>query len=225
MTLQIVGSGLGRTGTMSLKLALEKLLGGRCYHMLEVGAEGHVDVWHEAANGNPPDWTEFFDGWSAVVDWPAAGFWRDIADAFPEALVLHSERSDTATWQRSAHATILDAESHAGRDEFLDMWDAVAGLTFDGHWSDPAVTGPGYERHNAEVRASVSPERLVLYQPGDGWAPLCAALELPVPDEPFPHVNTTEKFIESRERRAAKARDAARADEAEPDAADEAGGG
>jgi len=215
VTLQIVGSGLGRTGTMSLKLALEKLLGGRCYHMLEVGAEGHVDAWHQAAKGNPPDWTEFFDGWSAVVDWPAAGFWRQIAAAFPDALVLHSERDDTATWQRSAHATILDAESHAGRSEFIEMWDAVAALTFDGSWSDPAVTGPGYERHNAEVRATVPPERLVLYRPGDGWEPLCEALDVPIPDEPYPHVNTTEKFLEGRRRRAEEARKAGESEDAD----------
>lgn len=206
MSLQVVGSGLGRTGTLSLKKALELLLGGRCYHMLEVGREGHVDTWRRAAQGDPPDWREFFDGWDAVVDWPASGFWADIAAAFPEAKILHSERSDTATWQRSAHATILDAQAHdaAGdeRADFATMWDAVAARTFDGSWSDPAVTGPGYERHNAEVRAAVPADRLVLYQPGDGWAPLCDALDLPIPDEPFPHVNTTDQFVERRRQRA-----------------------
>lgn len=216
MTLKIVGSGLGRTGTMSLKLALERLLDGPCYHMLEVGAAGHVDAWREAAEGNPPDWSEFFDGWSAVVDWPAAGFWQDIADAFPDALILHSERDDTATWQRSAHATILDADMHANagedRSEFLAMWDAVAARTFDGSWSDPDVTGPGYERHNAEVRRLADPDRLVFYRPGDGWDPLCTALGLPVPDEPFPHVNTTETFLERRRKRAEEAA-AARGDD------------
>lgn len=202
MTLKIVGSGLGRTGTMSLKLALQQLLDGRCYHMAEVEAEGHVDTWRRAAEGDPPYWREFFDGWVAVVDWPAAAFWQDIAHAFPEAKVLHSERSDTAAWQRSAHATILEPASHDGPPTaFHQMWDAVATRTFDGHWGDPEVTGPGYERHNAHVRATVPPDRLVLYRPGDGWAPLCQALDLPIPDEPFPHVNTTDQFRE-RHRRA-----------------------
>lgn len=116
--------------------------------------------------------------------------------------MLHSERSDTAAWQRSAHATILDAQSHAGRPEFIAMWDAVAARTFDGPWSDPVVTAAGYERHNAEVRASVPAERLALYQPGDGWDPLCEALGVPVPDEPFPHVNSTEQFLDRRRQRA-----------------------
>lgn len=185
---------------MSLKLALERLLDGPCYHMAETGRDGDVETWRRAALGDPPDWRRFFDGWSAVVDWPAAPFWPALAAAFPDAVLLHSERDGTVTWQRSAHATIL-VEAHHPDGAFEQMWQAVAALTFDGPYTDPAVTGPAYERHNRQVRATAPSERLVVHRPGDGWAPLCAALGLDVPDETFPHVNTTEQFRERRAQR------------------------
>ena len=78
------------------------------------------------------------------------------------------------------------------------MWLAVARLTFDGHYTNPAVTAPGYERHNAQVMATAPRRRLVAYRPGDGWEPLCDALGLDVPDEPYPHVNSTAEFQERR---------------------------
>ena len=185
---------------MSLKLALERLLGGPCYHMKEVRENDDIDTWRRAALGEPIDWATFFDGWVAVVDWPAAPFWPALALQFPDALILHSERSDTATWQRSAHRTILQSEAH--HDEtFEAMWRAVSSLTFDGPYTDPAFTGPGYERHNAHVRANAPEQRLLIYQPGDGWEPLCAALGLDVPDEPYPHVNSTDEFLERRRAR------------------------
>lgn len=203
MSLRVIGSGLGRTGTMSLKLALERLLGGRCYHMAETSADGHVDTWRRAALGDPPDWREFLGGWVAAVDWPVAPFWPALASAFPDAIILHSERDSTATWQRSAHSTIFRRDEHAG-GEFDEMWDAVSALTFDGSYTDEAVTAAGYERHNRQVRATAPPDRLVHYRPGDGWVPLCAALGLDVPDEPFPHVNTTEQFLKRHDERSAE---------------------
>lgn len=185
---------------MSLKLALERLLGGRCYHMMEVGAEGHVDRWRRAAEGEPPDWHEFFDGWVAAVDWPVAPFWPALAVAFPDAIVVHTERDSTATWQRSAHGTILRPSEHDD-PAFEDMWRAVARLTFDGPYDDATLTAAGYERHNRQVRATAPRDRLVLHRPGDGWAPLCDALGVAVPDEPYPHVNTTDQFRERRRAR------------------------
>ena len=195
MTLQVIGSGLGRTGTMSLKLALERLLGGPCYHMMEVRGHGHIDQWRRAAEGEPVDWADFFDGWVAAVDWPVAPFWPALALAFPDALIIHTERADTATWQRSAHETIFQSERHMDTD-FEAMWQAVSSLTFDGSYTDPAFTGPGYVRHNAQVRANAPQHRLLTYRPGDGWEPLCAALGVDVPDEPYPKVNSTSDFLE-----------------------------
>src|SRR5512139_2619631 len=106
MGLRIVGAGLGRTGTLSLKLALEKLLGAPCYHMLEVFAHPeHIAVWHTAAQGRPTDWPALFRGYAATVDWPGASFYRELMDAYPDAIVLLSTR-DPDSWWRSASATI-----------------------------------------------------------------------------------------------------------------------
>lgn len=182
---------------MSLKHALERLLDGPCYHMNEVGRTGHIDTWRRAALGDPPDWEEFFDGWVAAVDWPVAAFWPALAMSFPDAIILHTERSDTSTWQASAHSTIFQSENHHD-DDFEEMWLAVAALTFDGRYTDPTYTGRGYERHNAQVMATAPRHRLLTYRPGDGWEPLCAALGVDVPDEPYPHVNSTEEFQERR---------------------------
>jgi hypothetical protein len=99
MTLQVVGAGLGRTGTHSLKLALERLLGGPCYHMVEVfGHPEHVDVWRRAALGETVDWDALFDGYVACVDWPGGSFWHELADAYPEAPILLSTRDSADTW-------------------------------------------------------------------------------------------------------------------------------
>src|SRR5262245_52291601 len=105
--MRLIGAGLGRTGTLSLKIALEKLLGGPCYHMMEVLAHpDHVALWTGAARGRMPDWHALFGGYRAVVDWPAASFYRELMQAFPDAVVLLSLR-DAESWWRSAHATIF----------------------------------------------------------------------------------------------------------------------
>src|SRR3954470_22227270 len=105
--LRVVGAGVGRTGTASLKAALERLLGGPCYHMAEVFEHTvHIPLWHAALLGEQVDWDKIMDGYVAVVDWPAAGCWRDLAAAHPDALVLLSTRADAQTWWKSASATI-----------------------------------------------------------------------------------------------------------------------
>lgn len=204
MTLRVVGAGVGRTGTLSLKLAFERLLGAPCYHMVEVlGQLDRVPRWQRAVDGEPADWPAVFDGYAATVDWPAAAFWTELAAAYPDAIVVLSTRADPETWWRSVEHTVLAATirtavaqsemppDHAG---FLRMVNGVMTSRFCNDPSDRAVMTASYERHNAAVRAGIPPERLVDWRPGDGWAPLCAALGLPVPDEPFPHVNTTAEF-------------------------------
>lgn len=198
MTLRVVGAGLGRTGTLSLKEALERLLGGRCYHMLEVlGHPEHVPIWHAAIRGEDVDWQQVFGGYVATVDWPGGALWREIADAYPDALVLLSTRSSAQEWWRSADRTIFEAMRREPPPELAE-WRAMAGdmltLRFTEHPLDEESATAAYDAHNAAVRALVSPERLVEWQPGDGWEPLCAALGVPVPDEPFPHVNSTAEF-------------------------------
>ena len=197
MTLQLVGAGLGRTGTHSLKTALERLMGGPCYHMMEVFAHPeHIPVWRAAATGDPPDWDALFDGYVAAVDWPVASFWRDVSEAMPDALVLLSTRADGATWWQSASQTIFainDAPA-APPDDFRDMWEAIATHRFTPAYREREAALEAYQRHNDEVRRECPPERLVEWQPGDGWEPLAKALGVPVPDEPFPHSNTTDDF-------------------------------
>jgi hypothetical protein len=196
MAIEVVGAGLGRTGTHSLKLALERLLDGPCYHMIEVfGRPADLDVWAAAYQGRPPDWAELFADYRAVVDWPAAGCWRQIADAFPDAPVLLSVR-DVDEWWTSASATIFEiVAGPPGTDDdgFRRMTDAMLD-SFTHDWRDEAAAKAAFLAHNDEVRASVAPGRLIEWQPGDGWGPLCAGLGVPEPSQPFPHVNTTEEF-------------------------------
>ena len=198
MTLRVVGAGIGRTGTHSLKIALERLLGGPCYHMIEVfGHPDHVPLWHAAANGDMPDWDALFDGYVATVDWPGGSFWPELSAQYPEAVVLLSVRESAEAWWRSADRTILEI-SRRGTDSgfpgFFEMTNALFSQRFTPQWSEREPAMAAYETHNQAVRDGVPAERLVEWQPADGWEPLCAALGVPVPDEPFPKVNTTEDF-------------------------------
>ena len=196
MPLKVVGAGLGRTGTHSLKLALERLVGEPCYHMIEVfGHPEHVAMWHEAVRGNMPDWDELFAGYGAAVDWPAATFWREQSEAYPDAVILLSTR-DSASWWRSCDNTIFEV-FRAADDTMPSEWTAMVKdlfRQFAGDALDQQSAIAAYERHNANVRATAPPDRLVDWRPGDGWAPLCAALGVAIPDEPFPHVNSTAEF-------------------------------
>jgi hypothetical protein len=204
MTMRVVGAGVGRTGTLSLKTALEQLLGGRCYHAVEtVPRPEDLPVWEAAARGDFPEWRAFLGEFSAVVDWPAAGFWPELTAAFPEAIVLLSTRTSAEEWWRSASSTIFavmdrrPSGSSSGDDAPApqrSMINAVLGARFTPEFDVEGPAKAAYDTHNAAVRAAVPPERLVEWQPGDGWAPICAALELPVPDAPFPHVNSTRAF-------------------------------
>jgi sulfotransferase family protein len=199
--LRVVGAGLGRTGTNSLKLALERLTGGPCYHMLEL-FEHHDDLpkWRGALRDDPPDWGTFPAGYTATVDWPACAFWAGLAAAHPDAIVLLSLRDSAEQWWRSFEATILEGLSRpvpADQPEWAERRKVTLELlerTFTPDWRERAGAMAGYEAHNAAVRETIPTGRLVEWRPGDGWEPICAALDVPVPDEPFPHVNTTEEF-------------------------------
>jgi hypothetical protein len=197
MSLLVVGAGVGRTATHSLKIALERLLGGRCYHMVEVFAHPeHVPLWHAAMRNEPVDWSDLFDGYQATVDWPGAAVWREISVAYPDALVLLSTRRTSDEWYASASRTIFlmhDSPRRPGMQE----WRVMVQTMFERlspDWHDAEATKAGYERHNAEVRAEVPANRLVDWQPADGWGPLCSRLGLPEPGDPFPLTNTTAEF-------------------------------
>ena len=199
--LRVVGAGLGRTGTNSLKLALERLTGGLCYHMIELFERpADLPLWDAAIHGDPPDWRAFPAGFSATVDWPACAFWGGLADAHPDAVVLLSTRDSAESWWRSFEATILEGLSRpvpADRPDWAARRKVTLAMleeTFTPSWRDRDAAMAAYEAHNAAVRAAVPSGRLVEWRPGDGWEPICAALGMPVPDEPFPHVNSTEEF-------------------------------
>lgn len=196
MSLRIIGAGVGRTGTESLKLALEQLLGGPCYHMLEVLSHPEAATyWAAAGRGEMPDWEEVFDGYVAAVDWPVAAYWPELTAAYPDAPVLLSTRASSEEWYRSASQTIfaLDPTKMPGAQP--GFFEGIFGrFTFE--LGNPSAAMEAYETHNRKVRESIDPGRLIEWQPGDGWGPLCKALSVPEPDEPFPHVNTTEMFLQ-----------------------------
>jgi hypothetical protein len=202
MALRVVGAGLGRTGTASLQLALQQLLDGRCYHMGEVfGRPEDIPVWHAAVNGSSPDWDVFLDDYVASVDWPACAFWRELAAANPDAIVLLSTRSSADAWWKSANDTIFQVSNREARPDDPDFVGAQHAMavdmfsnTFTPDWRDESAAKAAYEAHNATVRADADPGRLVEWQPGDGWEPLAAALGVAVPSDPFPHVNSTADF-------------------------------
>jgi hypothetical protein len=198
MGLRVIGAGVGRTGTLSLKGALETLLGGPCYHMMEVITHpAHVDVWRAAGSGEDVDWAAFLADYAATSDFPACLFWRDLRELYPDALVVLSTRSSTQTWWESASQTIFSPEIEAaaeGMPEWWAMWQTVSRERFTDQVRDETLAKAAYERHNADVRASVPSSHLLDWQPSDGWAPICERLGLAVPHEPFPHVNTREEM-------------------------------
>ena len=197
--LRVVGAGLPRTATHSLKDALERLLGGRCYHMVEVFRHlDDVPTWRAAARGEDVDWRSFPPECVAAVDWPASAFWRELADANPDALILLSTRDSAAQWWESADQTILPVSRKQVQPEH-EEWQLMAhellAREIGPDWDDAERAQAFYERHNAQVRAEAPAERLVDWQARDGWGPLCEALGVPVPDEPFPRVNTREEWL------------------------------
>ncbi len=191
-TLRIVGAGLPRTGSHSLKLALERLTGGRCYHMREI--PGHpFDLgpgWRTALAGGSPSWADVLDGFIAAVDWPASMFWRQLLEVNPGAPVLLSSRVSAEVWWESLEATVLPVARHEGRD-LVTLFERFTGTP---DWDHPETLMAAYERHNLDVRSAVPPARLVDWRPGDGWEPICRALAVPIPDEPFPWVNKREDW-------------------------------
>jgi len=199
MAVQMVGAGVGRTGTHTQKIVLEQLLGGTCHHMVEVFEHpDEVPVWHQAALGNMPDWQQFLGEYNAIVDWPGGAFYEEIADAFPDAPVLLSVR-DPDAWYRSATNTIfhaIDPDAPAGDNAWLDMVVALIHNRFCDDFQNPDAMKKAFVAHNDKVRDTIAKDRLIVWQPEDGWAPICNALGLGVPDGPIPVTNTTNEFRE-----------------------------
>ena len=193
MALSVIGAGFGRTGTESMKLALETLGFGPCHHMKEVLANPEqVGPWRSAAQGDPPDWEGLFAGYSSAVDWPAAYFWRELCAYYPDAKMLLTVRS-ADSWYESMANTILKIVKASTDPASLGVKLIGEGV-FGGRLDDRAHAIAVYEKNNADVQAAFTQERLLTYNIGDGWEPLCRFLGKPVPDMPFPRSNSREQF-------------------------------
>lgn len=195
MALKVVGSGLGRTGTLSLKHALEQLGFGPCHHMIEVfGHPQSMPLWVAAGEGQG-DWDLIFRDYAAAVDYPTAAFWREIAAHFPEAKVVHSTRNPDS-WFDSTQATIFAPGSFADNPPpaAKAFFDAFTG-PMAGRVHDRAFMIDHFRRHEAQVRATISRDRLLVFEAGEGWDRLCAFLGVPVPDTPFPSANSRAEFV------------------------------
>ena len=202
MALEIIGAGFGRTGTLSLKQALERLGFSKCYHMAEVMAHPeHADLWRAAWRGEDP-WERIFDGYAAAVDWPASAFWPRLMEVYPQAKVLLTVR-DAERWYKSASDTIfrsmqdaLRSQDPARRERLRMTQEIIVEGTFGGDLNDKANAIAVYEANVARVHEVVPADRLIVFDPKEGWPPLCDALDVALPDEPYPHVNTTGEFRE-----------------------------
>lgn len=193
MPLEVIGAGLGRTGTHSLKLALQRLGFGPCHHMMElVGNPEQSQMWRARASGESLDWEMLYAGYRSAVDWPTAHYWRELAEAYPEAKILLTIR-DPETWHRSVAATIAVPIS-SGQDPETFGAKVIGNEVFGGRITDRDHAIAIYEAHNAAVKTAFGPERLLVYEVSQGWGPLCAHLGVEEPDEPFPRTNTAEEF-------------------------------
>ena len=211
--MKLIGAGLPRTGTLTQKVALEMLGLGPCYHMVDVLADlDQAGLWDRALDGEGP-WAEIFDGYPATVDWPGGYFYKELMEAYPDAKVLLSVR-DPEKWERSMRQTVWavrngeslirlmsSAQAHVNPQwqGFVNMIDRLLwrgrGTFADGHEQREQLIA-GMHRHNEEVKATVPPERLLVWSVTEGWGPLCEFLDLPIPSEPFPHVNDSKEFAD-----------------------------
>jgi hypothetical protein len=201
MSLKVVGAGFGRTGTFSLKLALEKLCGGPCYHMYEVFQHPQdIAVWHRAALNQPVDWQEFMAPWTTAVDLPVSAFWKELSQAFPESLILLSMR-DPESWWESANSTIFKhiPQMRNENPEWLAMMVDCFKTRFPADMTDKQSCIDAFNRHNDNVLENAPKDRLLVWEAKEGWAPICSRLGIPIPDEPFPRANTKEDFVKRME--------------------------
>ena len=198
MALKVIGAGLGRTGTLSLKFALERLGFGPCYHMIEIMAKGRerLPQWIDVVRGSP-DWDAIFDGFASTVDYPTCYFWRELAAHYPDAKVILSTR-DAEGWFDSVQRTIMspDGVKAVRAGPLAEFMEGTVLKDFGDRVHDRAFMTDYFRRWEDSVTEALPPERLLVHRPGDGWPPLCAFLEVPIPDEPYPRVNSSEDMRE-----------------------------
>lgn len=201
MTLQVIGAGVGRTGTYSLRTALNRLRFGPCHHMEEVllNLPAQVPAWAAAVAGQP-DWATIYTGYSSAVDWPTASFYRELNEAYPDAKFILTVRSPES-WAASFGETIYKvmarrAQAPAGMQPWLDMAEGVIAKAGFIRALDTHGLIDAFNAHVDRVKATVPADRLLSFEVKEGWGPLCAFLGVPVPSEPFPRTNDRAEFWE-----------------------------
>lgn len=193
MSLSVIGTGFGRTGTDSMREALNILGFGPTHHMFEVISDPEqMALWRALAAGAKPDWEKLFAGYHSCVDWPSAHYWRELISVYPEARVILTMRS-AESWWSSFEKTILPV-LYDSKDEASLGLALVAKQVFGGRPGDRAHALATYEANVTAVKAEVPASRLLVHNLGDGWAPLCAHLGVPVPDQHYPYRNSAEEF-------------------------------
>jgi hypothetical protein len=193
MALEVIGTGFGRTGTDSMSEALNLLGFGPCHHMREVITNPEQQrEWRALARGAVPDWERLFAGYRSCVDWPSAFYWRELIAVYPRAKVLLTHRS-AESWWRSFEQTILGVIRASTDPESLGLR-LIRDQVFDGRPDDRAHAIACYEANVAAVRATVPAGRVLVYEIGDGWEPLCKHLGVAVPSTPFPRLNNADEF-------------------------------
>jgi hypothetical protein len=195
MALRVIGAGLGRTGTLSLKVALEQLGFTSCYHMAEVIMNpSHAALWTAAADGRA-DWERIFEGYAATVDYPGCRYWRELAETYPEAKVVLSVR-DPDKWFESTQETIFSERSRQqlNYEGFEEFFEKNVFSQFGERIHDRGFMIEAFRRHNEDVKRAIPSERLLVFEVSQGWEPLCEFLDVPVPTAPFPHANSREEM-------------------------------
>jgi hypothetical protein len=199
MTVKIIGAGVGRTGTYSLKLALNDLGFGPCHHMEEVlfNMPAQVPLWSSALAGQP-DWPAIYEGYESAVDWPTAGFFRELNAAYPEAKFILTHRSPES-WAASFSETIYKLLSDKEKaPQEMQTWLAMASGVVEKTGFPAGLSVEDLTRafvaHNEAVKAAIPANRLLVYQVKEGWEPLCEFLGSAVPKQDFPRTNDRGEF-------------------------------
>lgn len=194
-SLQVIGTGFGRTGTDSMREALEILGFGPCHHMRELIKDpDHEQLWRSVVAGSAPDWDLLLGEYQSCVDWPTAYYWPQLVETFPEAKVLLTWRTAESWWASFEKTLLPGILSFVETDEKHKSGELIGPRVFNDRPDDRDHCIAVYEANVAAVKERVPAERLLLHKLGDGWEPLCAHLGVPIPDIPYPHVNSTGQF-------------------------------
>ena len=201
MALSVIGAGFGRTGTMSIKMALEHLGLGPCHHMEEVfGNPAQLPNWLAAAQGQQVDWDDVFTGYGSAVDWPSAHYWRELAEVYPNSKILLSVRPAERWWESFSGTIkkileIRDTIPEEYPRSVANMgYKIIAEQTFSNAMDDKAKVLSAFQKRIEDVKQAIPAERLLIFDVSEGWAPLCKFLNLPVPDGEFPRSNSKSEF-------------------------------